>query len=200
MFRLKTPVVLMLAFAFLLLTACGGDFSSLDEDLRVSDMSSDEVATYCEDEEDFFDNNVTDDEALEASCATLSILMTAFAGAFAGDDEEADLVTVCDNFYTECLEEEGESTNGDGGSCLDRYDKAECTATVGEFADCRREVVEGLKDVNREFTCEIFADEDAMEDDDHPLGIALDKFLEGGPACTIVNDKCPVAEDEEGED
>lgn len=179
---LKPLTTLSVLMAFLLLTACGGEFSSVDEDTKRSDMSADEVASYCEDEDDYFENNLSDAEMEQFGCSIAAVFAAAFAGM--GGEEEVDYAATCQAVYDDCLAADPEEGEEVETSCsLDAYSSS-CEATAGQFADCAREQVQGIKDFNDVFDCSLFNEDGEFAEEE-----ALDNAFSGS-ACEAIEELC----------
>lgn len=157
--------------------ACGdAEFSSsLDSELKVSDMSDEEAATFCEEGEAFEED--ASDTMEELGC----IFAAAFGAAFSEEGQE---VQACEQTYDACMS--GEMENMDEGAeyddtCdIEEMDRSNCDATVGQIIACAEEELEKMEQVVSDFSCSDIADEDAAMEEE-----------EMGPACQAVEDVCP---------
>ncbi len=179
-----------------MVAGCGGEFSSLDSQLKVSDMSDDEAATFCEEAEEYMIDELSGTME-EMAC----IFMASFGFGFSTmamtanmeGDMEFDMgggggADMCQETYDACMsgefddmmEEDGDDEAGFEDECpFEEQDRSDCDATVEQIGDCLDEGIEEIEDMVSAFSC---SNPEAMyEQEDEGLG----------PACEAVEEVCP---------
>ena len=138
-----------------------------------SDMSGQEVATYCEERREFVETVATD---------TINEYFCIFEAAFeAALDDGDDPVSVCEQAFAECMsgDPQTEVTECD----IQSIDRSDCDATVAQMNACIDEELEEIEQFVNDFSCNL-VDEEADE--------VEDVTDEPGPACQTVYDACPA--------
>ena len=161
-----TLLVLLIALA-----ACGDGFSSVDSELKVSELSEDEAATYCEDEVAYVDSSY-------ASILNQDVMCTAYGVEEAIETNGS--AATCEQAYSACMNMPFEQEES-GVSCnLDFIDRSSCDATVGQMQDCTQEEVGQIRSMANSISCSSVQNPQDFE--------GLDEL---GSACQLVADECP---------
>ncbi len=170
--HISRNIMLVIYLVFLLIiSGCGGDFSSLDSELQVSEMSDDEVATYCEEEADYFRSSISESKIKDIECMSLGI-----EEAMYGDGQ----VSTCEQSYNSCLNSSMEIPEYSPSCQLQYIDRSTCDVTLGQVQDCAREEVGEINQIASQMSCDMVQ---------NPPD---DTFRDGfGPACQELYDNCP---------
>ncbi len=176
MTNLRMSVLICVLAMSLLVAGCGddgpGEFqSSLDGDLEASSMGNDDVDAFCDEMEEYMEDNLDIDEL---ECMGIALVMAFFSGS--EDEAEA----TCEETYSACLAGElDDEFEEDELVCeLKDMDLSQCDASVEEMEACVVETTEELNEFMNQFSCgsvfELIGEEEDL-----------------GPACQVVDDKCP---------
>jgi hypothetical protein len=153
---------------------------SLSPTDRLSDLSTAEVAEFCESLEEDFSAVVSDAELERLSCALFALLTSV------SDDGDGVLTVdraACDRAIDQCLSSGGSSSSS---SCVGAGlpgIASGCSTTVGELAACSHENAQQLSRAVDRFNCAGFANPAIVDE-------ALSDMVT--PACATVRAECPA--------
>lgn len=163
----------------------GGDVA---DDTQAQDLTTEQREALCMEYEEYFTSQLSEQEIKSFACTFAGF----FTAAFSGDGENFD-VQICEQVRSECLtqplEEDGADT-GEGDCAVEDFN--DCTATVAEMEACAQEQVQQFKDLAASFR--------SCSSIDPNTEVSLGGEGELGPACQVLQDKCPEAFQAEEED